>query len=119
MEHQRIVARELNDAVDAMLDLHTADDTVGSRVSGVSDSRKIFNVGAGDAPVPHPGDTLPQGGSHGAYYASAVESILHMPRDRSLTAEAEAKATAVVAGIMRSCEQEAAPAATPSPSPKR
>jgi hypothetical protein len=119
MDHQRIVARELNDAVDAMLDLHTAEDTVGSRVSGLSDTRKIFNAGAGDAPVPHPGDTLPQARAHGAYYASAVESILHMPRDRSLTAEAESNATAAVAGIMRSCEQDTAPAATPSPSPKR
>ena len=119
MDHQRIVARELNDAVDAMLDLHTAEDTVGSRVSGLSDTRKIFNAGAGDAPVPHPGDTLPQSRAHGAYYASAVESILHMPRDRTLTAEAESNATAAVADIMRSCDQETAPAATPSPLPKR
>lgn len=119
MEHQRIVARELNDAVDAMLDLHTADDTAGSRVSGLSDTRKIFDVGAGDAPVPHPGDSLPQSRPRGEYYASAVESIFHMPRDRQLTADAEANATTAVAGIMRSCEQDSAPDPTPSPSPKR
>ena len=121
MDHQRIVARELNDAVDAMLDLHTTDDTVGSRVSGVSDSRRIFNAGAGDAPVPHPGDALPPPRAHDAYSVSAVAAILHMPRDRGLTAEAESNATAAVAGVMRSCEQESAPAAAPSPSsaPKR
>jgi hypothetical protein len=117
VDHQRIVARELNDAVDAMLDLHTADETAGSPVNGLSDKRKIFNIGAGDAPVPHPGDSLPQSRARGEYDASAVESILHMPRDRQLTAEAESNATAAVVGIMRSCEQEIAPAATPTPAP--
>jgi len=117
VDHQRIVARELNDAVDAMLDLHSAENT--DRVSGLSDQRRIFNAGVGDAPVSHPGDTLPQSRAHAVYYASAVESVLHMPRDRQLTAEAESNATAAVTGIVRSCEQESAPVATPAPLPKR
>lgn len=116
IDHQRIVARELNDAVDAMLDLHTAEST--DRVSGLSDQRRIFNAGVGDAPIPHPGDTLPQSRAHAEYYASAVESILHMPRDRQLAADAESNATAAVTGIVRSCQQESAPDASPAPSPQ-
>jgi hypothetical protein len=117
IEHQRIVARELNDAVDAMLDLHTAENT--DRVSGLSDQRRIFNARVGDAPAQHPGDTLPQSRAHAVYYASAVESILHMPRDRQLAAAAESNAAAAVTGIVRSCDQENAPVASPAPTPEQ
>jgi hypothetical protein len=104
IDHQRIVADELNDAVDAMLDLHTVEDTVGYR--GSLGGNKIFDAGAGDGPVPHPGDSLPGVRVPGAYYASAVESILHMPRDRQLATSAESNAAAAVVRVVRSCAQE-------------
>jgi hypothetical protein len=106
IDHQRIVANELNDAVDATLDLHTAEDTVAHHNSGLMDERQKTNVDPGDAPVPHPGDTLPSARAPHAYYASVVEFVMHMPRDRQLVANAESNAAAAVTRIVRSCTQE-------------
>ncbi|HKW09549.1 MAG TPA: hypothetical protein VJO33_04165 [Gemmatimonadaceae bacterium] len=99
LDHQRIVANELQDAVDAMLDLHTTEDTIGFH--GSLGAQNIF--AADDAPVPHPGDGLPQPRPSGVYYASAVEQILHMPRDRRLGAIAESNAASAVTPVVRSC----------------
>ncbi|HKW45727.1 MAG TPA: hypothetical protein VJN22_08715 [Candidatus Eremiobacteraceae bacterium] len=99
IDHQRIIANELQDAVDAMLDLHTAEDTIGFH--GSLGAQKIF--ASDDAPIPHPGDTLPQPRPSGVYYASAVEQILHMPRGRRLVAAAESNAESAVMPAVRSC----------------
>jgi hypothetical protein len=106
IDHQRIVANELNDAVDATLDLHTTDDTLGHRVGSLLDGHQRLNVDAGDAPVPHPGDSLPSARPAHAYYASAVEYFMHMPRDRQIVANAESNAAAAVTQVVRSCAQE-------------
>jgi hypothetical protein len=106
IDHQRIVANELNDAVDASLDLHTTDDTLGHRVGSLLDGHQRLNVDAGDAPVPHPGDSLPSARPAHAYYASAVEYFTHMPRDRQIVASAESNAAAAVTQVVRSCAQE-------------
>ncbi|HEY7980188.1 MAG TPA: hypothetical protein VID19_01795 [Candidatus Eremiobacteraceae bacterium] len=105
IDHQRIVANELNDAVDATLDLHTAEDTVGHHNSGLMDERQK-TIDPGDAPVPHPGDSLPSARAPHAYYASVVEFVLHMPRDRQLGADAESSAAAAATRVVRSCTQE-------------
>jgi N-acyl-D-aspartate/D-glutamate deacylase len=93
IDHQRIVANELTEAVDAMLDLHTIEDTIGYR----------------GAPVPHPGDGLPSARPGGTYYVSALEIIMHIPRDRQLAAKAESNAAAAVTRVVRSCAQELSP----------
>lgn len=105
LDHQRIVANELNDAVDATLDLHTIEDTIG-RQPHVPDGPPRVSIDAGDAPVPHPGDGLPQARSAGTYYASAIEFYMHMPRDRQLGANAESNAAAAATRIVRSCALE-------------
>jgi hypothetical protein len=109
IDHQRIVANELNDAVGAMLDLHTTEDTLGRQVRGLLDGRQKFNLDPGDAPVPHPGDSLPLTRSAGTYGTSAVEFILNMPRDRQLVANAESNAEVAVTRVVRSCVQESPP----------
>jgi hypothetical protein len=106
IDHQRIVANELNDAVHATLDLHAIEDTIGSASRGLVDGRQIVSNGPGDAPIPHPGDALPAARKAGSYDASALEIILHMPRDRQLAADAESNAAVAVTRVVRSCSQE-------------
>lgn len=87
IDHQRIVANELTDAVDAMLDSHTAD---------------------GAMPALH-GGSLPPVRAAGAYYGSALEFVMHMPRDRQLAADAESNAATAVIAVVKSCALEASP----------
>jgi|GEM_PF-3962382 len=87
VDHQRIVANELTDAVDSMLDLHT-----------------------GDGPMPaHHGGSLPPVRASGAYYGSALEAVTHMPRDRQIAADAESNAATAVIAVVKSCALEASP----------
>ena len=54
----------------------------------------------------------PQLGVHqalGFARSSALEIIMHMPRDRQLAAKAESNAAAAVTRVVRSCAQELSP----------
>jgi hypothetical protein len=106
IDHQRIVANELNEAVHAALDLHTIESTIGSASRGLVDARQTVPAALGDAPDSHPGDALPAARAAGGYAASAVEIIMHMPRDRQVAANAESKAAVAVTSVVRSCTQE-------------
>lgn len=87
INQQRIVANELTDAVDSMLDVHTGDAAM---------------------PTHHEGE-LPPARAAGAYYGSALEAVMHMPRDRKLAADAESNAAMAVTPVVRSCAQESPP----------
>jgi hypothetical protein len=87
VDHQRIVADELTDAVDSMLDVHTGDDAISA----------------------HHGADLPPVRAAGAYYGSALEVIMHMPHDRQLAEDAESNAAMAVTAVVRSCALESSP----------
>lgn len=119
VDHQRVVANEMTDLVDMMLDLHSAEDTIGQASAAMRAPGEHFGVGTGDAPVPHPGDFLPGVRDGVPSGPSAIETVYHMPRDRQLISNAELNAASAARRIVRSCSDEAQPAsdvrATPGP----
>lgn len=110
VDHQRIVADELTGVVDLTLDLHTSEDTIARGAQGILDPKQSFNVQAGDAPVPHPGDALPARVSSVAPALSATEFVLHVPRDRRVIEHAESSANSAITRFVRSCVQTSLPA---------
>ena len=117
VDHQRIVAGEMQELVGLMLDMHTTEDTLAHGVSGILDPREKVNANPLDAPVPHPGDDLPGRISVAARGPSSIELVLRVPRDRWIIGNAESGAASAASRIVRTCLREAAPATSPSPSP--
>lgn len=117
VDHQRIVAWEMQDLVGLMIDTHTSEDTIAHAQSGILDPKQSFTVDALDAPVPHPGEELATGTATESAQPSATEQVLHVPRDRQTIGEAEAGAAAAAARVVRSCVQDAKGVDTPLPSP--
>jgi hypothetical protein len=119
VDHQRLVANEMTDLVDMMLDLHTAEDTIGQSSAATRAPGEGFHLDAGDAPVPHPGEGLPNMREARLSGPSALEWVYHMPRDRQIIGNAEANAATAARRIVRSCSQDAPPApdvrSTPNP----
>jgi hypothetical protein len=119
VDHQRLVANEMTDLVDMMLDLHTAEDTIGQSSAGTRAPGEGFHLNAGDAPVPHPGDGLANVHNARLGGPSALEWVYHMPRDRQIIGDAEANAATAARRIVRSCAQDVPPASdvrsTPGP----
>jgi hypothetical protein len=107
VDHQRIVAREMQALVGLMLDMHSAEDTVGHTASGMLAPGEKFNANALDAPVPKPGDVL-VGRTHSGVPRgpSAIELVLRVPRDRLVIGDAEAGAAAAAARVVRTCIEE-------------
>lgn len=110
VDHQRIVAQEMQEIVGFMLDTHGGDDTIGAAVAGTLAPGEKVMVDALDAPVPHPGDALPGKTSAPMRGPSSIEQILRVPRDRRLIGEAESNAAAAASRVVRTCVQEANPA---------
>jgi hypothetical protein len=117
VDHQRIVAGEMQELVGLMLDTHTTEDTIAHGVSGMLDPREKVNVNPLDEPVPHPGGDLPGKTSVALRGPSSLELVLRVPRDRRIIVDAESGAATAASRVVRTCLQEAAPATGPSPSP--
>ena len=108
VDHQRIVAQEMQEVVGFMLDTHGGDDTIGHAVAGTLAPGEKVSADALDDPVPHPGDALPGKTVQPERGPSAIEQILRVPRDRRLIGEAESNAAAAASRVVRTCVQEAA-----------
>jgi len=108
VDHQRIVAQEMQEIVGFMLDTHAAEDTIGHAVAGTLAPGENVKADALDAPVPHPGGALPGKIGVVARGPSAIEQILRVPRDRRLIGEAESNAAAAASRVVQTCIQEAA-----------
>jgi len=106
VDHQRIVAQEMQEVLGFMLDTHATEDTIEHGVSATLAPGESVKLDALDAPVPHPGDALVGKTVGAAAGPSAIEQILRVPRDRRLIGEAESGAAVAAARVVQTCVEE-------------
>jgi hypothetical protein len=123
LDRQRAVADDLTTVIHVLMDHHTKEDTVETQVNALLPFGYHATFDIGDDPVPAPGEhsmmqpkPTPSPSPGASATPSAVEDVMQWQRQRSIIADAEARAASAADRIVRICNDDRAPTPPPSSS---
>ncbi len=105
VDRQRSLANDLLSVVHVLMDKHTSEDTLASRIGSTLPLGESFNLNPGDDPIPQPGDGGLITSSGPRISQTTVQDVMQYSRQQSIIRTAETRAVTAASRVVTSCVQ--------------